>query len=216
VAGARANSYSYAGSLKLVNSNGVLELSAHFIYEDEFVTALVFSNNVPVGNGAFATYESVRIAGAPRLLSFEALPDTLAGPNSFKLQFDTNAMFTFSNGIPFTGDAVVLRGSQRNAFADVKTIALFARDLASFTIVGETADFETPRIVMIRSGDNVSLRWVDPAHAFALESKTSTRAYFSDAEIRPSYTNGIATVVLSPANINEFFRLRRFSYPYSD
>ena len=205
----RVNWYTAGESLRLQNSNGVLHLWPNLYSDDGVVSAQVFSNNVLVGSGTFNDEQSVRIEGGPRLVSVAASADTLAGPNSFSLRFDTNATFTFSNGVALVGNRVAVTGLSGGGFADVKALGLLVRDLPSFTIVGESAEFETPRLEIVRAGGRFFARWMDPARAYGLESKTNLNSSFSDAGLTPSYTNGVATAELGPDG--GFFRLRRDS-----
>ena len=217
--GARDNSYAYLGSLTLVNSNGVLDFSLRFVYPNDYArTVQIFSNNLLVGSSQLPAIDgpSVRIDGMPRLLACDVTADTLAGPNIFGLTFDTNATFTFSNATQLVGNRLVVLGSPADLLADVKTIAILAHDIPSFTIINETSEMVTPRIEIVQSGTNVLLRWADPAKAFAVEFKTSTEECFSSTGFEPTYTNGIATVAAALPSSTAFFRLRRFSYPYQD
>jgi hypothetical protein len=201
------------GSLYLANLNGVLEFTP-YIYEDGFSTMEIFSNNVLVSSSVvLLPWPALRIDGAPRLTSFSATADTLAGAASMGFGFDTNATITLTNGTQIVGDRIVVRASQSLGFADISSLGLIAHELPSFTLVGETNQpLVLPRLEISQSGTNVTLRWPDPAGAYKVERSSSLEGFFSAPEFTPSYSNGIATVRLCPTNEVLFFRVRRDSY----
>jgi len=214
--GSRDSYSTYIGSLFLANSNGVLEFTP-YIYDEEIATVDVFSNNVLMGSSVVQRPSSLRIDGAPRVTSFEATADTLASPASLGLSFDTNATITLTNGTQLTGNRIVVRTSQWYRFADISSMVIFAHEVPSFTIVSEPAEpFGPPRLEIARSGTNVVLQWVDPAQAYKVELSTELVNSFVDAELQPSYTNGIAIVELTPIYDTAFFRLRRYVNPIND
>jgi hypothetical protein len=211
--GTHLRSFGYLGALTLANSNGALDLSA-YLYIEPSVNLRVFSNSVLVGSSPLAVNEKLRIDGAPRVASAGANADSPSTPAGLFVGFDRNATFTLSNGTQVTGNKVTVHANQPVGMADITAVSLFAHELSSFTITGESfVPLELPRLDIARSGTNVILRWLDPARAYSLAYKPLLETYFSSLQIPEEHTNGITTITF-PLSESEtaFFKLYRYSF----
>ena len=211
--GTRSNYSTYVGSIQLLNSNGALSL---FSYPTEFDdgVAEVFSNNVFIGDSPFAFGRPINLAGAPRLVAVEVVSDQPDdGPAGFAMRFDTNTIFTISN-TQFAGNRILVRSARAFGFADVTAVTLTAREVPSFTIVGESSVSTLPALEIVRSGANVILKWRDPAQAFRVEAKASAEEFFQNIPVSLVYSNGVTTAVVDSSSDKQFFRLHRITYSY--
>jgi hypothetical protein len=215
--GTLLRSFGILGTVTLINSNGVLELSA-YLASELFATLLVFSNDTLAGSIPLAAYENVRVDGSPRIISAGATADSTSEPASLFVDFDINATLTLSNGVQLVGNKVVVRANQPVGLADVSGVSIAIFDLPSFTIVGESSDpIVLPRLDIVRSGTNVLIRWPDPARAYYILYTPLADTYFSNLDIPQEHTNGITAVRFSLAESEMgFFRLVRNSYQYGD
>jgi hypothetical protein len=154
------------------------------------------------------------LGGGPHLVGAGARADTDVSSAGITLDFDRFATFDLPGGsIP--GNSVLLTIAPGVMVPHIESVALRAAAIPQITITGESSTSSIPSLHITRSGNNVTLSWLDPARAYTPLSRQTFDESWQTVLEDVMYAGGVASLTLDAStSASQFFTL--FLSEYGD